>query len=197
MSSTKTVFTTGEAAKICKVSQQTIIRCFDNGTLKGFRVPGSRFRRIPRDHLFVFMNDNGIPTDALESGRKKLLIVDDDQDLVDLMRDGFDRDGRFEIRTANNGFDSGMQVKEFRPDLVVLDVMLPDINGREVCQRVRSDRTMDTVKILCISGMVESEKIADLRNAGANDFMQKPFTIDQLIERVCDQLDIERPVALV
>jgi len=197
MSTTKTVFTTGEAAKICKVSQQTIIRCFDNGTLKGFRVPGSRFRRIPRDHLFVFMKDNGIPTDALESGRKTLLIVDDDQDLVDLMRDGFERDGRFEIRTANNGFDAGMQVKEFRPDLVVLDVMLPDINGREVCQRVRSDRTMDTVKILCISGMVEADKIADLRSAGANDFMQKPFSIDQLIERVCDQLEVDRPVALV
>ncbi len=197
MSSTKTVFTTGEAAKICKVSQQTIIRCFDNGSLKGFRVPGSRFRRIPRDQLFVFMKDNGIPTDALESGKKKLLIVDDDQDLVDLMRDGFERDGRFEIRTANNGFDAGMQVKEFRPDLVVLDVMLPDINGREVCQRVRSDRTMDTVKILCISGMVEADKIADLRSAGANDFMQKPFSIDQLIERVCDQLEVDRPVALV
>ena len=94
MSSTKTVFTTGEAAKICKVSQQTIIRCFDNGSLKGFRVPGSRFRRIPRDQLFVFMKDNGIPTDALESGKKKLLIVDDDQDLVDLMYDTFERDGR-------------------------------------------------------------------------------------------------------
>jgi excisionase family DNA binding protein len=196
MSTTKTVFTTGEAAKICKVSQQTIIRCFDNGTLKGFRVPGSRFRRIPRDQLFVFMKDNGIPTDALESGKKKLLIVDDDQDLVDLMRDTFERDGRFDIRTANNGFDAGMQVKEFRPDLVVLDVMLPDINGREVCQRVRSDRTMDTVKILCISGMVESDKIADLRMAGADDFMQKPFTTDRLLERVCDQLEIDRPIAM-
>jgi excisionase family DNA binding protein len=196
MSTTKTVFTTGEAAKICKVSQQTIIRCFDNGTLKGFRVPGSRFRRIPRDQLFVFMKDNGIPTDALESGKKKLLIVDDDQDLVDLMRDTFERDGRFDIRTANNGFDAGMQVKEFRPDLVVLDVMLPDINGREVCQRVRSDRTMDSVRILCISGMVDSEKIADLRLAGANDFMQKPFTMDRLLERVCDQLEIDRPIAV-
>src|SRR5262245_27796753 len=63
--SMKTVFTTGEAAKICKVSQQTIIRCFDNGQLKGFRVPGSRFRRIPREALYKFMRDNGIPTDAL------------------------------------------------------------------------------------------------------------------------------------
>ena len=57
----KTVFTTGEAAKICKVSQQTIIRCFDNGSLKGFRVPGSRFRRIPRDNLFSFMKRTEFP----------------------------------------------------------------------------------------------------------------------------------------
>ncbi len=133
--STKTVFTTGEAAKICKVSQQTIIRCFDNGSLKGFRVPGSRFRRIPRDQLYSFMRDNGIPTDALESGKKKLLIVDDDQDLVELISEGFSRDGRFDIRSVNNGFDAGMGVREFRPDLVILDVMLPDINGKEVCQR--------------------------------------------------------------
>ncbi len=195
MSTTKTVFTTGEAAKICKVSQQTIIRCFDNGSLKGFRVPGSRFRRIPRDQLFSFMKDNGIPTDALENGKKKILIVDDEQDLVELMADAFARDGRFEIRTANNGFDAGMQVKEFRPDIVVLDVMLPDINGREVCQRVRSDSTLDSVKIVCISGMIEQDKVNDLRAAGADDFVQKPFTIDRLIERVCDLLEIDKPVA--
>ena len=137
----KTVFTTGEAAKICKVSQQTIIRCFDSGQLKGFRVPGSRFRRIPRDQLFMFMRDNGIPTDALESGKRKILIVDDDEELVELITDVLERDGRFEIRTVNNGFDAGMMVKEYRPDLIVLDVMLPDINGKEVCQRVRSDKS--------------------------------------------------------
>jgi excisionase family DNA binding protein len=190
----KTVFTTGEAAKICKVSQQTIIRCFDNGSLKGFRVPGSKFRRIPREQLYLFMKENGIPTDALESGKKKLLIVDDDQDLVDLIQDGFERDGRFDIRTANNGFDAGMGVKEFRPDLVVLDVMLPDINGKEVCQRVRSDPAMDTVKIICISGMVEHSKVDGLKAAGANDFMQKPFAIEDLVSRSCDLLEIERSV---
>ncbi len=194
MSTNKTVFTTGEAARICKVSQQTIIRCFDNGTLKGFRVPGSRFRRIPRDQLFQFMKDNGIPTDALESGKRKVLIVDDDEELVELLVDVFARDGRFEIRSANNGFDAGMYVKEFRPDLVVLDVMLPDINGKEVCQRVRQDDTLDAVKIICISGMVEQDKVADLKAAGANDFIQKPFTIDKLLDRACDLLDIERTV---
>jgi excisionase family DNA binding protein len=177
MSNMKTVFTTGEAAKICKVSQQTIIRCFDSGQLKGFRVPGSRFRRIPRDVLFKFMKDNGIPTDALESGKRKALIVDDDEELVELIRDVLEADSRFEIRVANNGFDAGMMVKEYHPDIIILDVMLPDINGKEVCQRVRSDSSMDDVKIVCISGMVEADKIEDLKAAGANDFMQKPFEV--------------------
>jgi len=187
----KTVFTTGEAAKICKVSQQTIIRCFDSGQLKGFRVPGSRFRRIPRDQLFNFMRDNGIPTDSLESGKRKVLVVDDDRDLVELIIDVLERDGRFETRTVNNGFDAGMMVKEYRPDLIVLDVMLPDINGKEVCQRVRNDSSLDEVKIICISGMVEEDKISELKAAGANDFLQKPFDTERLIERLCALLDIE------
>jgi excisionase family DNA binding protein len=187
----KTVFTTGEAAKICKVSQQTIIRCFDSGQLKGFRVPGSRFRRIPRDQLYNFMRDNGIPTDALESGKRKVLLVDDDLDLVELITDVLERDTRFEVRSVNNGFDAGMMVKEYHPDLIVLDVMLPDINGREVCQRVRSDKSMDDVRIICISGMVEEDKIAELKTSGANEFLHKPFEVEQLLERMCQQLDME------
>ncbi|MBA3315704.1 MAG: response regulator [Planctomycetota bacterium] len=187
----KTVFTTGEAAKICKVSQQTIIRCFDSGQLKGFRVPGSRFRRIPRDILFRFMKENGIPTDALESGKRKALIVDDDVELVELLRDVLESDGRFEVRVANNGFDAGMMVKEYHPDIIVLDVMLPDINGKEVCQRVRSDSALDDVRIICISGMVEQDKIADLKKSGANDFIQKPFEVETLVSRICSLLDME------
>src|SRR5258705_2110948 len=187
----KTVFTTGEAAKICKVSQQTIIRCFDNGQLKGFRVPGSRFRRIPRDMLYKFMKDNGIPTDALESGKRKVLLVDDDTELVELMTKVLEEDGRFEVRIAQTGFDAGMLVKEYRPDIIVLDVMLPDINGKEVCQRVRSDPSLEDVRILCISGMIEEDKIQELRLAGADDFLHKPFDIEELIDRMCGQLELE------
>ena len=184
----KTVFTTGEAAKICKVSQQTIIRCFDNGQLKGFRVPGSRFRRIPREALYKFMKDNGIPTDALESGKRKVLLVDDDAELVELMTKFLDEDGRFEVRIASNGFDAGMMVKEYRPDIIVLDVMLPDINGKEVCHRVRADTTLEDVRILCISGMIEEDKIQELRLAGADEFLHKPFDdrgVDRRDVRAC------------
>jgi excisionase family DNA binding protein len=187
----KTVFTTGEAAKICKVSQQTIIRCFDNGQLKGFRVPGSRFRRIPREALYKFMKDNGIPTDALESGKRKVLLVDDDVALVEVLTKVLDEDGRFEVRVAGNGFDAGMMVKEYRPDIIVLDVMLPDINGKEVCHRVRADNSLEDVRILCISGMIEEDKIQELRLSGADDFMGKPFDYEALIDRMCSLLEIE------
>jgi DNA-binding response OmpR family regulator len=85
-------------------------------------------------------------------------------------------------------------VKEYHPDVVVLDVMLPDINGKEVCQRIRSDATLTDVKVVCISGMVEQDKIKELLDAGANDFVQKPFEVEKLIEHMCRQLDME-PVA--
>ncbi len=187
----KTVFTTGEAAKICKVSQQTIIRCFDSGQLKGFRVPGSRFRRIPRDALYRFMRENNIPTDALESGRRKILVVDDDPEVVELIKDVLSKDGRFETKDVNNGFAAGMLAKEYHPDLIILDVMLPDINGQAVCELIRNDSTMEDIKIICISGMVEEDKIADLYKSGANDFLHKPLDIDELIRRICRLLEIE------
>jgi excisionase family DNA binding protein len=189
----KTVFTTGEAAKVCKVSQQTIIRCFDNGQLKGFRVPGSKFRRIPREALYKFMKDNQIPTDALENGKRKVLLVDDDPEIVELIHKSLEDDGRFEVRIAANGFDAGMMVKEYRPDLIILDVMLPDINGKEVCHRVRADSNLEEVRIICISGMIEDDKIQELRLAGADDFLHKPFDVDVLIERMCAQLEMEVP----
>src|SRR4051794_39733458 len=95
----KMVFTTGEAAEVCQVSQQTIIRCFDAGRLRGFRVPGSKFRRIPREELVRFMKDNAIPLDRLGSAKRRILVVDDDEQILELFVDVLARDGRFEIKT--------------------------------------------------------------------------------------------------
>lgn len=187
----KTVYTTGEAAKICKVSQQTIIRCFDSGQLKGFRVPGSRFRRIPRDSLYRFMKENGIPTDALDTGKRKILVVDDDPGVVDLIVEVMQSDPRFEVRVVNNGFEAGKLAVETHPDLIILDVMLPDINGKAVCESIRRDSSLTDIKILCISGMVETDKIDELKVAGADDFLQKPLDVDELVRRVCLLLDLE------
>ncbi len=186
----KQVFTTGEAAEICKVSQQTIIRCFDAGRLHGFRVPGSRFRRIPRVELLRFMRANDIPTASLESAKKRILVVDDDEQIVELFLDVLGRDDRFEVQTAATGYDAGVLTEQFRPHLVLLDYMLPDINGNLVCDRIRANPDLAGTKIIIVSGVVKPDEIDALMESGADDFVKKPFDIGELIERMKDLLEV-------
>ena len=140
------------------------------------------------------MKENGIPTDALESGRRRILIVDDDQAVVDLISEVFAADSRFESKVVDNGFGAGVLAKEYHPDLIILDVMLPDINGQSVCEAIRRDPTMADIKIICISGMIEVDKIQALTDSGADDFLHKPLDIDELMRRVCRHLDMEASV---
>jgi len=187
---TKQIFTTGEAAEIMKISQQTIIRCFDSGRIKGFRVPGSRFRRIPRKELIRFMRDNNIPTDILDGGKHRVLVVDDDERILELFVDVFSRDSRFEVKTATTGYDAGFLTEQFKPDLMIFDYMLPDINGNVVCKTVRRNPTSSEMKIIILSGVINKEEIDDLLRAGADEFMKKPFNIEKLMERICALLEI-------
>jgi len=187
----KNLYTTGEAAEVCNLSQQTIIRCFDSGKLKGFRIPGSKFRRIPRESLVAFMRENGIPLDALASGKRKILIVDDDKELVELLVDVFSRDGRFEVRTAASGYTAGMVTQQFRPDIILLDYMLPDINGNIVCQTIKKDPEFANTQIVIVSGVISQDEIDNLLKAGAREFVRKPFNVGELVAKVAAILKME------
>jgi len=184
MDKMKDLFTTGEAAEICRVSQQTIIRCFDAGRLEGFRVPGSKFRRIPRPNLIKFMKDNGIPLDAIESGKRKVLVVDDDAEIVELIVEVLERDGRFEVKAASSGYEAGMATERYRPDLILLDYMLPDVNGNVVCQTIRRNPEFENIKIIIVSGVIKEDEIAQLLKSGAEDFIRKPFNIAELTNKI-------------
>ncbi len=186
----KELFTTGEAAEICRVSQQTIIRCFDAGRLEGFRVPGSKFRRIPRESLVKFMKDNAIPLDGMETGKKKVLVVDDDAEIVDLLVEVLTRDGRFDVKTATSGYEAGIQTQRFRPDCILLDYMLPDVNGNVVCHTIRKNPEFENIRIIIVSGVIKQEEIDQLLKSGAQDFVKKPFDINDLINRICASLEM-------
>ncbi len=186
----KDLFTTGEAARICRVSQQTIIRCFDVGRLEGFRIPGSKFRRIPYQSLIKFMKENNIPLDSIESGKKKVLIVDDDAEIVELIADVLVRDGRFDIQTAASGYEAGIQTQQFRPDVILLDYMLPDVNGNVVCQTIRRNPEFENIKIIIVSGVIKRDEIDQLLKSGAEDFIKKPFNIVELTDKIVATLQM-------
>ncbi len=187
----KDLFTTGEVAEICKISQQTVIRCFDSGRLEGFRVPGSKFRRIPRQNLIKFMKENNISLDGLDSGKVKVLIVDDDPEIVELIVDILDRDGRFETETASSGYEAGISTHQFRPDLILLDYMLPDINGNVVCQTIRKNPDFAGIKIIIVSGVVKKDEIDQLLKSGAQGFIKKPFDITELTKKITSALKMK------
>ncbi|MCE9547704.1 MAG: response regulator, partial [Planctomycetia bacterium] len=114
--------------------------------------------------------------------------VDDDAEIVELFVDVLSRDGRFEVKTAATGYDAGVLTQEFMPDLMILDYMLPDINGNVVCQTVRNNPKFEHMKIIIVSGVVNQDEINDLLKAGANDFVKKPFNIEKLVERMAELL---------
>lgn len=187
--STKRIFTTGEAAAVCKVSQQTIIRCFDAGRLTGFRVPGSKFRRIPRDELIRFMQTNNIPTDVLGVGestdaKTRVLIVDDDDSFVRLAEHAFSDTTTYDVRTATTGYDAGLATESFRPHVIVLDLMLPDINGVLVCSRLRQRDEFKACRVLCVSASDQQSDFDRVMAAGANGYLRKPVTANDLRMRV-------------
>lgn len=184
----KRIFTTGEAADVCKVSQQTIIRCFDAGRLGGFRVPGSKFRRIPRADLIKFMRENDIPTKSLEQSSKRILVVDDDAQIIEMFKDLLGGRAGMDVKYCSTGYDAGLLTESFRPHLIILDYMLPDINGNIVCQRLREREEFKGTRIVFVSGVVDAAEIEQLMAAGADDFLRKPFDVNRLLKRVDELL---------
>ena len=143
----KQVFTTGEAAHICNVSQQTIIRCFDRGRLTGFRVPGSKFRRIPRAELIRFMQDNGIPLERLDSGRRRVVVIAGNPQAGASFAASLAAVGPFECDAAESDLHAGLLIGERRPHAVVL---LPGAGEPEIIRRLRAWPATRGVCVVCI-----------------------------------------------
>ena len=186
----KRVFTTGEAAKVCGVSQQTIIRSFDAGRLTGFKVPGSKFRRIPRDELVRFMRANGMPLEALgEDGSvARVLLISADQAVSRLVESTLKDDRRFSLVTANNAFDAGLLTESFKPGLVILSTRHDEIDPVAICRRLRSRSESADVRILSLGGASDSSRPESLRRAGANEVLIVPCAGDLLLRRLVSLL---------
>ena len=141
------------------------------------------------------MKGNSIPLDGLETGKKKILVVDDDAEIVDLLVEVLSRDGRFDVKTATSGYEAGIQTQRFRPDCILLDYMLPDVNGNVVCHTIRKNPEFENIRIIIVSGVIKQEEIDQLLKSGAQDFVKKPFDINDLINRICATLEMLQKTA--
>jgi len=153
--SRKTVFTTGEAAEVCNVSQQTIIRSFDAGRLSGFKVPGSKFRRIPREELVRFMRSNGMPLEVISARSARVLCVCE-AGLGAELRRAFDGVDGIDLRVCEDGFEGGLLVERLRPACVILDASVLGDRLAHACRACREgDASRGTLVLV-----VRSEPVA-------------------------------------
>jgi excisionase family DNA binding protein len=182
----KDILTTGEVAKICNVAPRTVSKWFDSGQLRGYRIPGSKDRRIPLNALIRFMKAHNIPLDGLQSGKTRVLIVDDESEIVDVLQKVLTEQANYEVRTAHSGFAAGIECEKFRPHVLLLDMHLGDIDGSEVLKLVRENGDLQLTKVLAMSGKFTDGQANQLVQSGFDGYLKKPFHVRQVIEAIED-----------
>ena len=173
----KAVYTTGEVARICHVAPRTVSKWVDSGQLRGYRIPGSRDRRIPAEHLLAFLRAHGIPTEGMDSGPCRILIMDAGATLEVI--EALGNSDRCEVRTAGNLFEAGVLAQQFRPQVIVLDVG-DGAEAASICRNVKENAALSSARLVAVSAELSAAKGQALLREGFDAFLAKPYTPAQL-----------------
>ena len=180
----KKVFTTGQVAKICKVAPRTVSKWFDSGRLKGYRIPGSQDRRIPREQLIRFLKEHGMPLGELEEEEwHKVLLIGTEKLFNDRLREALPESEDFKYELANSGFEAGTLAQSFHPDTIVIDLGLGRSESVQIVTNLRRNEAYTTTLIVGLAGEDEAEP-EKLIEYGFNEVFKKPFDVALLSERV-------------
>jgi excisionase family DNA binding protein len=179
----KSVFTTSEAARICHISPSTLFRAIRNKQIKAFTTPGGHFR-IAKEDLDQFLVQSGMPPMGTAVKRRRVLIVEDNIVELRLMKRLLEKEPQFDVKSTESGFEAGFLVKTFVPDLLILDIYLKDMDGREVIRLIRSDADLEKTRIVVVSGVKDPKELADIRKTGIQELITKPIDPKTFAQKV-------------
>jgi excisionase family DNA binding protein len=180
----KKVFTTGQVAKICKVAPRTVSKWFDSGRLRGYRIPGSQDRRIPREHLIKFLKEHGMPLGELEEeGWHKILIIGAEKVFIDRMKDLLPESDDYKYELAASGFEAGIQAESFHPDTIIIDLAMGRHEALQIAQNLKKNAQYEQTLIIALASEDEAAP-ESLMNYGYNEAFKKPFDIALLAEHI-------------
>ena len=185
----KDIFTTTEIANICRVSRMTVNRWLKEGDLMGYKSTPKSNWRITKKDLKKFMQFNNIPMNLLKTDKLKILIVDDEIYITSFISEVLEEERNLETNTANSGFKAGVKLTEFRPDMVILDIVLGDMDGREFFEHIRENPEFNDIKVIGISGKIDPSEEQSLLDQGFSAFIRKPFMIKMLKEKIFEVLE--------
>ncbi|MFC2091378.1 response regulator [Elusimicrobiota bacterium] len=180
----KKTYTTFNISKILDVYPTTVAKWIDEGKLKAFTTPGGH-RRVSRNDLIGFLGEYNIPVpeELLEKRNKRVLIVDDDEDIQKTIITGFNiHTSGYDVKAVSDGFEAGHELHDFKPDIVLLDILLPGIDGLSVCKLIRTQSK--SIKIVVITSFPSAELENKLLQMGADAYLPKPFSIKELLDKI-------------
>ncbi|MCA9280550.1 MAG: response regulator [Phycisphaeraceae bacterium] len=180
----KDVLTTGEVAKVCNVAPRTVSKWFDSGQLKGYRIPGSKDRRIPVANLMQFMKEHGIPMDGVHSGKMRVLVVDRERDVTAALQRVLTEQANYEVRVCNSAFEAGIECEKFRPHVVLLDMHMGDGEANAIAKVVNTNEDLAITRVIAMSGKLTDGQAAGLRGEGFDGFLKKPFQVRQVVQAI-------------
>jgi len=181
------IFSIPQAAKRCAISRWTLMKCVNSGELKASRTPGGHYRILKEDLEDFIIKKKMYPLAHNRSSDKRILIVDDDLQVQKFLTTMLSSK-KLETETASSGFEAGAKVVKFKPGLIILDLIMPEMSGFEVCRQIKKNPETSHVKILVLTGHDSKENREKIMNAGADDFITKPVEKDVLLQHVEDLL---------
>ena len=186
----KDVLTTGQVAHICHVAPRTVTKWFDSGQLKGYRIPGSRDRRIPAGELIRFMKAHNMPTDELEKGRIRILLIDSRVEVARQLARDLQTKGSFSVEIAQNSFDAGLIAQKMRPNIILVELMNPDIDAHELCSYVRDNDELKDCCVIALAGGLSSTEVQALLKQGFGGVVTEPGNINKILACIQEKCSV-------
>jgi excisionase family DNA binding protein len=179
------IYTTYQIGKFCQVNIRTVIRWIETGKLKAYSTPGGH-RRVKWSDLIAFLTHNRmpIPKELEEAKKKKILVVDDDSDFLVIVTQILQKIPEAEIKTTSSGFDAGILVAEWYPDLILLDFIIPDLDGFEVTKKLRANPRLKKIPIFAVTSITDPDEMERVKNCGVNAVITKPIEAENFLKKI-------------
>ena len=184
MAKGKNVLTTGDVAKICHVAPRTVSKWFDNGQLKGYRIPGSKDRRIPVSELMRFMKTHNIPTSGISVGKIRVLIADSNQAAASTLAEALKSRADYDVQVVHSNFETGAIVEKFAPHVLLISLLSSGIDANDICRWIRSNEDSQTIKIVALINNLSNSEAAALMQKGFDGYVSYSDDVIEVIKRI-------------
>ena len=190
MAKGKNVLTTGDVARICNVAPRTVSKWFDTGQLKGYRIPGSKDRRIPVSELIRFMKVHNIPAASLPVGKIRILVADSHEESASALANALKTKAGYEVQVVLSNFEAGVTIQKFAPHVLLVNLLAKGIDAAGICRNIRTDEDLQTIKVIALANRLSGSESAALLQKGFDSSVSDSSDVTEVIKKIEEAIAI-------